>query len=92
MTIQTNYTQARANFARLLDRVTKDREVVIIERKGEEKVAMIDANELASLIESSYLLKSPANAERLLGALANALKNGGKAISTDELKREVGLE
>lgn len=92
MTIQTNYTQARANFAKLLDRVTKDREVVIIERKDQENVAMIDATELVSLMETSYLLRSPANAERLLNALAKALKNEGITRETVDLKHEVGLE
>lgn len=92
MTIKTNYTQARANFAKLLDQVTKDREVVIIERKDQENVAMIDATELASLMETSYLLRSPANAERLLNALAKALKNEGITREIVDLKHEVGLE
>ena len=91
MTINTNYTQARMNLARLLDRITQDREVVIIERRGQEEVAMIAASELASLTETAYLLRSPANAERLLSALGKALKREGDPISLSELKTEVGL-
>ena len=34
MTIEFTYTNARKNLASLLDRVTKDREVVIIQRRG----------------------------------------------------------
>lgn len=92
MTMEFTYTSAREQFASLLDRVTKDREVVIIQRRGAEDVAMISAEELASLTETAYLLRSPQNAERLLSALGQALKNQGKAQNVDDLRREVGLE
>lgn len=92
MTIQTTYTQARAGLASLLDQVTNDREVVIIKRRGEDEVAMIAADELESLMETAYLLRSPANAERLLSALGRALKNEGELQSLNELKQEVELD
>jgi antitoxin YefM len=92
MTIHTTYTQARASLAKLLDQVTHDREVVVIQRRGEEQVAMIAASELQSLLESAYLLRSPANAERLLAALGQALKGKGEHRSIEDLRREVGLE
>jgi antitoxin YefM len=37
MSIQTTYTQARAELAKLLDEVTHNREIVIIQRRNEEK-------------------------------------------------------
>ena len=92
MTIEFTYTSAREQLASLLDRVTKDREVVIIQRRGSEDVAMISADELASLTETAYLLRSPQNAERVLSALAKALKSQGTPQSVEELQREVGLE
>ncbi len=92
MAIQTTYTSARANLAKLLDRVTQDRETVIIERRGAEKVAMISASELTSLIETAYLLRSPKNAQRLLSALMRALEKKTPAMSMTELRKEVGLE
>ena len=92
MTIQTTYTQARDGLAKLLDQVTHNREIVVIQRRGEEEVAMIAASELESLMETAYLLRSPANAERLLSALGRALKNEVQPQSTDALRREVGLE
>jgi len=92
MTIEFTYTSAREQLATLLDRVTKDREVVIIQRRGSEDVAMISADELASLTETAYLLRSPQNAERVLSALAKALKSEGTPQSVEELRREVGLE
>lgn len=92
MTIEFTYTSAREQFASLLDRVTEDREVIIIQRRGAEDVAMIAADELASLTETAYLLRSPQNADRLLSALARALKQKGKPQSIEDLRREVGLE
>ena len=92
MTIEFTYSSAREQFASLLDRVTKDREVIIIQRRGSEDVAMIAADELASLAETAYLLRSPQNAERILSSLARALKNEGKPQNIDGLRREVGLE
>jgi antitoxin YefM len=92
MTIQTTYTQARDGLAKLLDQVTHDREVVIIERRGEEQVAMIAASELESLMETAYLLRSPVNAERLLSALGRALKNEANPRTVEALRHEVELE
>jgi antitoxin YefM len=92
VTIQTTYTQARDGLAKLLDQVTHNREVVIIQRRGEEEVAMIAASELESLMETAYLLRSPANAERLLSALGRALKNEAQPLTVDDLRRDVDLE
>jgi antitoxin YefM len=92
MVVEITYTQARASLANLLDDVTENREIVIIKRRGGEDAALISAEELASLIESAYLLRSPANAERLLGALNRALKREGETLTIEELRREVGLE
>jgi len=92
MTIQTTYTQARANLAKLLDEVTANREVVIIQRRGGEDVALISAADLSSLMETAYLLRSPKNAERLLSALGRALKDIPAPQTVEELRREVGLD
>ncbi len=92
MTIEFTYTSAREQLASLLDRVTKNREIIIIQRRGTEDVAMISADELASLTETAYLLRSPQNADRLLSALARALKKKGKPQEIENLRHEVGLE
>jgi len=92
MTIHTTYTQARAELARLMDRVSHDRDVVVITRRGAEDVALISAAELSSLTETAYLLRSPKNAERLLAALGRALKNEGRPLTLEELRQEVGFE
>jgi antitoxin YefM len=92
MTIRTTYTQARDGLAKLLDQVTHNREIVVIQRRGEEEVAMIAASELESLMETAYLLRSPANAERLLSALGRALKNESDTQTVEALRREVNFE
>ena len=89
--IETTYTRLRENLASVMDRVVNDREVVIIRRKGDQKVAMIPADELSGLIETAHLLRSPKNAERLLGALKRAKQGKGKPESLDKLRQELGL-
>ncbi len=92
MTTEITYSQARANLARLLDNVTENREVVIIRRRNAEDAALITASELTSLLETAYLLRSPANAERLLTALNDALKGEGRPMSLAALRIEVALD
>ena len=91
MPIQTTYTQARANLASLWDEVTLNRQIVRIERRGAEPVALIAADELEGLMETIYLLRSSRNAERLLKALVRARLEEGTPQTIEELKREVGF-
>lgn len=92
MTIQTTYTQARANLAALFDAVSEDREIVIVQRRGAEDVAVIAADELASLLETKHLLQSPKNAQRLLRALQRAQERSVAPQSLDALREESGLD
>jgi len=92
MAIQTTYTNARAQFASLWDEVVNNQEVVIIKRRGTEDVALISASELIGLLETSHLMRSPKNAQRLLAAYERAMKKQGKPQSIDDLKKEVGFE
>lgn len=92
MTIQTTYTRARARFAALLDEVTEQRDVVIIRRRGAEDVALIAADELAGLLETVHLLRSPANAERLLSAIKHMRQQQGSPQTIDDLRAEIGLD
>lgn len=92
MATQVTYTQARSNLATLLDNVIENREIVTITRRNGDNVAMIAEDELRSLLETSYLLRSPANAERLTKAIERSKKRQGKAMSIEALRLEVGLE
>lgn len=88
----TSYTQARDNLAELWDKAEDDREPVIIQRRGHEDMALIPAAELRSLRETAHLLRSPANAERLLRALSRSRAKGGTKYSTiNELAESLDL-
>ncbi len=91
MAIQTTYSQARANLAKLCDDVLDNQEVAIITRRGSEPVALIAASELTSLLETVHLLQSPKNAERLLAALKRAEAGTLKPESPKDLRQELGL-
>jgi len=65
--------------------------VVIITRQDGESVALIAAEELDSLMETAYLLRSPQNATRLLTALQRAKARTLEAQSINELRQELGL-
>jgi antitoxin YefM len=89
--IETTYTNLRQSLASILDRVANDHEVVIVRRKGDARVAMVPADELAGLMETAHLLRSPKNAQRLLAALRRAKSRKGTPETVDKLRRELGL-
>jgi antitoxin YefM len=70
------YTTARANLANTMDRVCNDHEALIITRNGEQSVVMLSLDDYKALEETAYLLRTPANARRLLAAAAQL--NAGK--------------
>jgi antitoxin YefM len=90
--VQTTYSNARANLAGFCDEVTDNNEIVIIQRRKGGNVAMVAADELASLVETAHLLRSPRNAERLLESLQRALKQKGKPSDLKSLRKEMGVE
>jgi antitoxin YefM len=99
MAVESTYTALRARLAGFLDQVTDDREVVIVRRRGARDVALVPADELAGLVETAHLLRSPKNAERLLQALAESVARDSQEIpsksaadSLEELRRSVGLK
>jgi antitoxin YefM len=65
---------------------------VVIHRRGAESVALVSAEELASVLETAHLLRSPKNAARLLTALARARGENLETGTVAELRRAVGLE
>jgi antitoxin YefM len=92
MTLEASYTEARENLASLLDRVTEDRDVVVIRRRGRERVALVAADELAGLLETAHLLRSPRNAARLLAALRRAMGRRTRPQSVASLRRQLRLD
>ncbi len=91
MPIQTTYTNARANLAKLCDEVANNQEIVIINRRGSHDVALVSAEELSSLMETAHLLRSPKNVGRLLTALNRATASRPKPKTIASLRKELGL-
>jgi antitoxin YefM len=81
-----SYTESRARYAEVLDGVTDDREEVVITRAGHEPVVIVSLADYESLRETAYLMRSPANARRLLDAMERLEAGHGQThdlIETD---------
>ncbi len=72
------YSSARAQLASNMDRVCQNHEPIIITRNGEQSVVMLSLEDYQALEETAYLLRSPANAKRLLDALTEL--EAGKGV------------
>ena len=73
-----SYTESRRRYAEVLDSVVNDREEVVITRAGHEPVVIVSLADFESLRETAYLLRSPANARRLLGAMQRLESGAGE--------------
>jgi len=72
-----SYTAARANLARTMEKVCDDHAPVIITRKSESPVVMMSLDDYESMQETTYLLRSPANARVLLESIAELESGNG---------------
>ena len=60
------YTTGLAQLASNMNRVCENHEPLIITRNREQSVVMLSLAEYQALEETAYLLRSPANAKRLM--------------------------
>jgi len=65
-----SYTAVRANLAKTMANVCNDHAPIIITRKSESPVVMMSLEDYNAMEETTYLLRSPANAKQLLDAIA----------------------
>ena len=72
------YSTARAKLADTMDRVCDHDEAIIIRRSGQQAVVMMSLDDFKALEETSYLLRSPKNARRLLDSIASLERGNGK--------------
>ena len=66
------YTAFRKDLASALDKVTEDRNPVLITRQSGEPAVLISLKDYNAYEETAYLLSNPKNAQRLRKSLANA--------------------
>jgi antitoxin YefM len=86
------YSTARDHLAEVWDKTVSTREPVIVSRRGAESIVMLPLEEWEGLQETAHLLRSPANAQRLLAAL-NRLDSGeGDILSMESLERHSGIQ
>ena len=91
MPVETTSTALRRKLASFLDQVTDDREVLIVRRRGARDVAILPADDLSSLMETAYLLRSPKNAERLFDSIRGLDAGGGERVTAEDIRRSSGL-
>lgn len=87
----TSPTDAKNDFFKLLDRVVENHQVYIINRSEGENVALIAESDLLSLVETVYLLRSPANARRLIDAIEESKTGKIEPQTIGEIQQELGI-
>ena len=79
------YTAARETLAATMDRVCLDHDPVIITRNRDQAVVMMSLEDYESLNETTYLLRSPSNARRLMDSISELNKGKGVHQSLSDL-------
>jgi antitoxin YefM len=72
-----SYTVARENLASTMDQVCQDHNPVIITRGRKDAVVMMSLEDYSSWEETAYLMRSPANAMRLLESIEEIKQGKG---------------
>ena len=79
---QVSYTDLRQNLARYMDETIETRAPIVVTRQGGKgNVVLMSEEEFSGWQETVHLLRSPANARRLLRAVADA--DAGRAEAHD---------
>ncbi len=81
-----NYTIARKNLAKIIENVCEDNNPVIITKSSDCAVVMMSLVDYQSLIETDYLLRTPANVEHLLRSIASAERSDFRSFSEENLE------
>jgi antitoxin YefM len=81
-----SYTELRANLAQYMEEVCDSRDALVVTRQNARSVVIMSEDEYEGLMETLHLLRSPANAARLLRSIedADAGKVAEHALIDDE--------
>ena len=84
-----SYAVVRNSLARALDQVNDDRTAILISRPKGRSAVLMSLEEYRSWEETLHLMRSPANAARLDGAIAQLAAGRGKRLPLREARRRV---
>ena len=79
-----NYTTFRKNLAKTIDCINDDHSPLLITRQQGRTAVLMSLDDFRSYEETTYLMKSPKNAERLNAAIADL--EAGKGIKREIIK------
>ena len=77
------YTDLREHLRERLDQVHETRTPLLVTRQNAPSAVLIDKEEYDGIMETLHLLRSPANADRLLRSIADA--DAGNATTHDPI-------
>ena len=85
------YSTARDHLAEVWDQTVSTREPVVVSRRGAESIVLLPLEEWEALQETAHLLRSPANAKRLLTALQRLDRGAGEVLTVEGLVSHTGM-
>ena len=86
-----SYSELRANLKSAFDKMLNDHDPIAVKRAKGGDAVLLARDDYDSLMETAYLLRSPANAKRLLTAAKRSDK-GRKVLKTvAEVKNAFGI-
>ena len=65
-----SFSEARGNLKTVIDKTVEDADVTIITRRGSANAVLLSEELFNSLMETVYLLRTPANAAHLARSMA----------------------
>ncbi len=67
-----SYTEFRAKLAHYMEQVCDSRDVLVVTRQNARSVVLLSEDEYRGIMETLHLLRSPANAARLMKGIEEA--------------------
>lgn len=91
MSTQITSAEAEENLENLCDRAVESGELIVITSPNGKNAVLISEAELESLLETLYLLRSPANVTRLFTALKRAKARVIQPQPLEEICKKFGI-